>query len=285
MMMQFQLEILLFFVLFFFSISTFADNASEPQPQPQTQPQPFDPLPDNTLDRWLQFGLNVALLIIGLLWVFLGLKIFRYVLFMAGFIVLYFVSYELLIIFTVSKGLLVMWAAYVIAAIAGVIGGVLFFIHKPIGKFLFGMLLGMLFSLLLFAASPLQQVGLQPLYQLIIILGVGIIFGFITVKFARYLLIIGTAFNGAFLVGNVIDTEWIQSGVSALLPKMFSDIKAHIDFDLGNWKAYLILLGVFILAIIGGVVQWKFTAAGEDPDRNELERDGERMGLLHSLDS
>jgi len=199
---------------------------------------------------------------------------------MAGFIVFYFISYELLVLFTVSKGLLVMWVAYVIAAIAGVIGGVLFCIHETIGKFLFGMLLGMLFSLLLFAATPLQQVGLQPLYQLIIILGVGIIFGVVAVKLARQLIIIGTSFNGAFLVGNVIDSEWVQSGVATLLPTIFSDIKAHIDFDLGNWKAYLILLGVLIFAIIGIVIQWKFTA-GEYREKNDGEKEEERLGLLH----
>jgi len=58
-----------------------------------------------------------------------------------------------------------------------------------------------------------------------------------------------------------------------LLVEILRDITKHINFDTGNLKAYGVLGGVLVLGIIGIIVQWKYTAGGEEQDseRNKIE--------------
>jgi len=191
---------------------------------------------------------------------------------MAGFVVFYFLCFELLRTHVIEKGLLPSWTNYVLSVIAGIIGGSLFRLLKSVGVFLFGTLLGILLTTLLFGATPLGSVQLQGLIQLLIILGVGIVTGILTLALSRPLLIIGTSFNGAFLIGNVIDSRWIQSGVSELLVEILRDITKHIDFDTSNLRAYGVLGGVLVLGIIGVIVQWKYTA-GENKEEKKKNKE------------
>jgi len=146
----------------------------------------------------------------------------------------------------------------------------MFRIIIKLGTFLFGMLLGMLFTALLFAATPVTF-GLAILYQFLVIVAVGIIVGILAVLLSRPFIIIGTAFNGSYLVGNVIDSEWVHSGIAELLFNIFDKFQSSIAFDSANWKAYLILGGVVILAIVGVVVQWRYTAGAPEKAKDKQE--------------
>jgi len=250
-----------------------ADDQPSPEPSAPAAPTPDTPGPSIEQQEWITFALNIIVIIIGLLWVFLGYKLFRVVLFMAGFIVFWFVTFELLRTLLVQKNMFPLWGAYVAAAVAGVIGGLLFFIIIKLGYFLFGMLLGMLFTALLFAATPLGNLGLLVLYQFLIIVAVGILVGVCAVLLSRPLIIIGTSFNGAYLVGNVIDSQWVHSGIAELLLNVISHIQGSIEFDKSNLKPYAVLGGILVVAIVGVVVQWKFTAGEphEEKEHNKQE--------------
>jgi len=241
-------------------------NDDQPSPEPAT---PGTPAPTPNEQDFITLALNIIIIIIGLLWVFLGYKFFRVVVFMAGFIVFWFVTFELLRTLLVQKNMFPLWGAYVAAAVAGIIGGILFFLIIKLGYFLFGMLLGMLFTALLFAATPLGNLGLLVLYQFLIIVAVGIIVGVCAVLLSRPLIIIGTSFNGAYLIGNVIDSQWVHSGIAELLLNVVSHIQGSIEFDKSNLKPYAILGGILVVAIIGIVVQWKFTAGEPHEEKEE----------------
>jgi len=248
----------------------------EPSPQPsQPSPQPSQPSPQpspSNNEQWIQLGISILVIIVGLFWVFLGYKLIRIVLFIAGFVVFSFLTFELLKTHVVEKNLLPSWSNYVLSAIAGIVGGFLFLLLAKIGTFLFGMLIGILATTLIFGTTPLGSVNLENLYQLLIILGVGLITGLLTVLLSRPLLILGTSFNGSFLIGNAIDLQWIQSGVSELLKEILRDITKHINYDTGNLRAYGVLGGVLVLTIVGIIVQWKWTA-GENTERKKKQKE------------
>jgi len=234
---------------------------------PSDQPSP-SPADDPTW-HWVELGLHVALIVVGLFWLFIGYRIINAVLFVGGFIVFFFISFELLSTLAVEKGSLALWIAYVIAAGIGLIGGFVFVVLNKVGVFLFGTLLGVLLSSLILSCTPLATLSISPMIQLIVLICTGVLLGIVAVIFERAIIIAGTAFNGSYLVFNSIDSEWIGSGASDMLVHIFKDFNNPLSFDVGNWKAYLILAAIFILAFIGIFVQIKWTAGQQKKKSKE----------------
>jgi len=257
-----------------------------PYPQPSMGPQMQNTTTDPLayIYEKVELALQIALIVVGSFWVLIGFRFMvriRLTLLLAGFIIFYFLTFQLLKRFTVADHLLEMWLAYVLAAVAGLIGGSMFLLSKIIGKFLFSVLLGILFTTLLFAYTPLGSIeALEYYIKLSIIGGVGVILGFFSLYFFKFVPIVGTSFNGAFLIGNGIDSLLIHSGASDLLEKIIqtSGVTPYTPFQISRWQVYAVLGGIIVVTLLGIIIQYKITAAKVSDSGND--NDSEKLHLL-----
>jgi len=211
--------------------------------------------------------------------VFLGYRLIKVVLFLAGFVVFFFVLTAILEGY--AKNTLAVWLRYVIAAGAGLIGGFLFVVLRKVGYFLFGFVLGVIVSAIILGATPLAGYFSSGLIPLIIILACGLVVAIATVFLSRHLLIIGTSVNGAYLVGTTADQmiPGFKTGASSLLSHIISNFGNKISF-VGDWKPYVILGGIVLLAVIGIIVQYRFTAKGHDAEKDDTKKEEEYPLLM-----
>jgi len=261
---------------------SFINAQSNGAPQPAPEPTPIDP-PVDPIYGYVQLGLSIAAIIFGLLWVFFGYRLIKFVLFMAGFVLFFFIAFQLQSAYApfASEGRL--WLQYTLSAVAAIVGGFLFVVLRKLGYFLFGMVLGMALGLLILSATPLGSLinssnfgSVSPsLVSLLSVLGVGLIVGIVTVIFSRVILIIGTSFNGAYLVGSTVDGMWLHTSLSDILSNILNMSSTGFAFDISNWIPYALLGGIVALAIIGMIVQFLVTARNYDPEASgEVEHDG-----------
>jgi len=223
------------------------------QPEPAPSPQAVE-----AYQNYIEIGIIIAAIVFGLLWVFFGYRLIAVVLFIAGFVIFFFILLSVLEA-KAPPPTLAIWLHYVIAAGAGLVGGLLFVCLKKIGFFLFGFLLGVMFSAIIIGATPLVNLFTSGLIPLIIILVSGLVVGIATIFLSRPLLIIGTAFNGSYLIGVTLDYKFLHTSVSDLFLHIISNFSNALQFT-GDWKPYVVLAGIFVFALIGMFVQFKFTA-------------------------
>jgi len=196
-------------------------------------------------------------------------KLFRLAAFLAGFVVFYYVAYKLLSTL-VNLQSLPFWADYAIGAGAGIAGGLIFCIQKNIGQFLFGFLAGMTVGVAVFAATPLSGISvLLSLYQLLAIIGLGLVIGLVT-AFLPLFVKVSASFTGAGLIALVVDFTWINVGIAAYVEQFFEHplmqpCTYHLD---PSWKLYVTMGAVVVLATIGIVVQ--FILRGKEEEENPL---------------
>jgi len=315
------------FIYFFFVVLVYTKLPPVPQPSPQpasVQPSPVPdpspvPAPSNSTvpapepspvpapDAYqniydiIDLSLKAVLIVTGLFWVLFGFRFMHetkspYVtLLLAGFLIFYYIAYQLLYRFTVTPGYTQNWLAYTLSAVAGIIGASLFFLSYQIhvGKFFFSALSGVLFSTLLFIYTPLGAVSLAHQYQLVIIGGVGLILGFLSIPLNIIIPIIVSSFNGSFLICNAIDSLAKFSTVADLLRNIMQspswDTNFNVPLDIHrNWQIYVILGCIIVVTIIGVIIQYRLTAR-EIIDNERIEkqrtdndnRDPEQVPLLN----
>jgi len=223
-------------------------------------------VPEDPTNYYIDLGLKIGSLVLGLLWVFLGYRLIKVVLFLGGFVLFFFI---LLIVLNSHATSLAQWLRYVIAAGAGLIGGFLFVVLRKVGYFLFGFLLGAVIGAIVLAAlsGPLSGVFTSALVPLIIILVCGLVVAIATVFLSRHLLIFATSINGAYLVGVTVDgLAGLNTSVSTLVTHIITNFNEKFSFGT-SWQPFAVLGGIAVLAIIGIVVQYKFTAKGHDADK------------------
>jgi len=278
-----------------------------PIPNPGSQPIPqIGPSPPNITDPYkkiyddVDLGLLVALIVVGLIWVLFGLR-FMFIrphitLLLAGFIILFFISYQLLYRFTVTPRYMEQWLAYTLAGIAGLIGAAVFFLSNKLGRFFFSAMSGVLFSTLLFTYTPLGTVDLAPEYKLAIIGGVGVLLGLVSIWLNILIPVIVSSFNGAFLLCNAIDNLAKFSPESNLLVNIMQaqTLNSTIEhnyyaFDLSNWHIYVVLGAIIVITVFGIILQYKITAATQIEDERIRKgkeandsRDPETSPLLYN---
>jgi len=165
---------------------------------------------------------------IGVLYCFFGYRLFKIILGIAGFI--WGAGLVGGVVFTLTQ-------STVIAIIAGVLGGALFAVLAVvlyyIGVFILGAYLGGALSIFIMAFFGLAT----PVWLLLVLAIAG---GVVAVIFKRFMIIVASAFVGAWA---------IVFGVSYLIPKSSGGAYLYIAF--AAWLA---------LGITGMVVQYKVTA-------------------------
>jgi hypothetical protein len=216
---------------------------------------------------------------------------------LGGFLICYYISYQLLYRFTVVPHYLQNWLAYGLSAVAGIIGASLFFLSHEVrvGYFFFSALSGILFTTLLFSYTPLGAVSLAHLYQLFIILGVGVALGVISYFLKILVPIIVSSFNGAFIMCSAIDSLAKFSTVPDLLSSIFQSPDTNFNVPLDaqkNWQIYVVLGVIIVVTIVGIVVQYKLTGRSaitvleeekvKKEQEDERNRDPEQQRLINN---
>jgi len=209
-----------------------------------------------TIIDWILFGLSM---IIGLVYVFSGYRIFKVIFFISGLILCFSICYILMTNFLNWND----WKYYLILGISGgvgLLGGFLFIIIIPIGFFAIGAILGLTvgaISLVTPIGTLLQSNGL---YVFLYLVSFAVVFGIIALIFQRFVAIVGTSFGGSFMIFNSVDAQFLKTNFSTILPTFFKTFKIPSLAD--HWQPYLVLAGVVVLAVVGCVVQFTKTAKG-----------------------
>jgi len=220
-----------------------------------------------SMNTWIQYGLQALAIVLGLVIVFAGYRLFKIILFICGFVLFYYICYNVL---TTQ----VLWAPFWILLISGgsgLLGG--FFLLGlglaafKIAAFIFGFIGGSMMAYLAVAVTPLAGVmknaasNSRGEFWVIVgvILGVGLVFGIVTAILSRALLILITSCVGAFVVGTAVDAIAFNSVESQSLRAIVTTRSLPPIMTI-TWGAYLILSGVVVLAVAGIVVQARGTA-------------------------
>ncbi|KAJ3082810.1 hypothetical protein HK102_001450, partial [Quaeritorhiza haematococci] len=198
----------------------------------------------------------VILIATGALLVFFGHKLFKPVLFIAGF---YFFS---LLAFVILRGMQSNGVNFgeragliflIVALVAGLLGGFLFMILWRLGLSAIGGLLG--FTLAVFILSLINGGTISSGVGRSIFIAVFVIIGAIVINFVeRPLLILGTAFPGSYAVFFGLDA-FIRSG--------FNQTTLALVGGAGIYETspvvYGMIAGFLVLGLVGTGVQWSMS--------------------------
>ena len=196
-------------------------------------------------------GLSV---IIGLIYCFLGYRIFKFILGLTGFLI---------------GGALVGGVAYAISqqevtgilmgVVGGALGAALLVALYFVGVFLLGAVLGGGLGFLLAALA-----GGSPEPAILIILA--IIGGVVALFVQKFMIIVTTAFSGAFNV--VIGVAYFATGAVDL-----TNLERFIRY--GGTRLYVTLLCGLALGVAGVIVQYKSASAKDPKEEREPPNDAE----------
>jgi len=241
-------------------------KAPPPVPTPSADPDLPPNLDENTW-LWIQRGLFIALIVVGLAWCFVGYRLWKVILFLAGAVLFFYITFECM---TALAKSVPYWVSLLIALGAGIAGGVLSMLVWKIGIFILGFLAGAFIAMCAIAFTPLSTLIATNLatssaalwVTIACIVGLGIIVGIIAVFVAKHLIIISSALNGAVMIG-MGSAALANRKLFTFLHMIFTSGQLKQNFDL-NWQSawpdWVILFGMVVLAVAGAVVQYRFTA-------------------------
>ena len=203
-------------------------------------------------DLNLVIGLGI---IIGAIQCFFGYRIFKIVLGLTGFIVggvlAASIGYEM------SQKEVV---ALLSGLAGGVIGAALMVALYFVGVFLIGAFLGGVVGVALFATA-----GINP--ELVVLLILGVIGGVVALIFQKFMIIVSTAFVGAW---NVV------FGIAYFVTGTIDPTNVEGLFRAGGTQPYVILLCWIALGIVGVIVQYKSTPVKKTQAQPTAVPDGDK---------
>lgn len=193
----------------------------------------------------------VAAICIGSVICFFGKKVFKVFLFLAAFAATAGLTYyvELSIEKKNPSIHLDRWITLLVPSVLGVLGGCLVLSLIKLGLFLAGACGGVMFSFIIFALVG-NDFGAHAVVIRLVILGVlALLCGIALVAMEEKLIILVSAFGGAFAVFAGAD-HWVKSGLAAALEGLLDE-----DLPQKSTKLYIMVGGTFALAIFGLIVQ------------------------------
>jgi len=257
-------------ILIIFSIFSIAYSAIPPNITSTNETATDFPIPKDvmTIIDWVLFGLSM---LVGLVYVFSGYRIFKVIFFVSGLILFFSICYILM------SSLLNWnndWKYYLVLGISGTVGllgGGLFLVIVPIGFFAIGALLGLTVGTICLLTPIATLLGSNGLYVFLFLVGFAVVFGIIAVIFQKVVAIIGTSFVGSFMIFNSLDDRFFHSNFSSILPTFLKTFNVPPATD--HWAPYVILGCVVVLAIIGIFVQFKATAKNYDHKQKPKDKE------------
>nr|XP_039264736.1 transmembrane protein 198-B-like [Styela clava] len=205
-------------------------------------------------------ALCVTLGLFGLLYTFVGYRCFKAVMFLSGLIfggtvVFVLCQEERILQHTLSFGAIVG-----ISVGIGVLCGFITMLVRYAGLFLQGFFLGLLVAIGAIIALQKFYHPSTPWIPVGILFGTGIIFALLTLKWQKQFILLSTAVMGAALI--CVCLEYFMEKF-LLLRYIWEALMASSSTDV-CWYSWVIL-GIWpILALLGAVIQWKFTGKGYD---------------------
>jgi len=109
---------------------------------------------NSTIMNYVDIGIMVATIVVGLVWCIAGYRLVKPVLFVAGFALLYFIVFNLLVAHTNLSS----WISVGISAGAGLLGGIMLLLLFKIGVFLMGFIFGAVVATVVVAFTPLNGI-------------------------------------------------------------------------------------------------------------------------------
>jgi len=225
---------------------------------------------DPAIVGWVQIAIMAATILIGLIWCFAGYRLLKFMLFVAGFIVLFFIAYNVL---STYATMLAPWIVLIISAGAGLLGGFLLFFLFRLAVFVMGFIFGAVVAVLAVSFTPLNGIITSHISSQTwtiwvfvgCIVGLGVLVGIIAVLLTRPIMIFVTSWNGAFLVMSAIDrlTKW---GKLHIITGIFSRTVPYNPPTWTDYQTYVIFGGLILLGIVGIVIQARFTARNHHHD-------------------
>jgi hypothetical protein len=180
-----------------------------------------------------QSGLAIAALIsiaLGIVQCFFGYRFFKFVVGLTGFVACGFLVGS--IAYGISENEIV---GVVVGLIGGLLGAWLFVALYFLGVFLVGAFLGVVLSLMAFAAA-----GTEP--HLVLVTIAAIVAGVLAVWIQKFMIMLSTAFGGSWII--VQGIAFFVSGA------------ANWGFWPSAGHAAVTLIGWLVLGAIGLIVQW-----------------------------
>jgi len=277
-------------------------------PEPSTSPQPaatpvqqnasgcnitgvFLPNVDCSNSEAIEYTIAAVIIVIGLIWTFFGYRLIRVVLFFAGAILFAFVTYQTLSAIPQVAEKLEPIYILLIAAGAGLLGGIIVLLLFKVGIFLLGFMFGAVVGVVVMSFTPLTTTisdNIHATYTTWVILacvvGLGILCGILAVVFIRPIVIFITAWNGSFIVMQAVD-RMAKTNLLYILQAVFNRKVEIRTLDAANWPVYVMFGGLVLLALLGILVQARFTARGHhhDPQHNRKPKGEEEYPLVHGI--
>jgi len=241
---------------------------------------------------WINRGTLIAAILVGLIWCFAGYRVLRVTLFLAGFILLYFVSFSLLSSFPQVTDVLRPWVIMAISAGIGLLGGILVVVVFKIGVFIMGFIFGAILAIVVISFTPLQGVinaNIQSNVTVYVffgsVVGLGIIVGILAIIFIKFIVVIVTACNGSFVIMSSIDKLAPSFGIFQILSGVFqrNNTVPTNTLDWTSYQTYVVLGGLVLLAIAGIAIQFRFTARGHHHDDKDRKPKEDEYPLLNGI--
>lgn len=243
-------------------------------------PNITNPFDEDILDYELDFAggvavsviLAVVMIIIGLMLVIAGCRLFKWTLFTVAFILGSFLGYYLFFNLIPDDT----QSCLIAAAVVGLVLGVAALKVWKLSIFLIGAAVGMCLWLTAKALFP-ELFEDEAVFYISVIVTV-VIFGCISMKMEKTWLLIGTPILGAFI---------LVQGVDSFIPQDLN-VMQILDFKNGGCKleeCYVLYSAVIVLSLLGMFIQYRFTSeeARERSRKRQAKDEGRKMGRREAM--
>lgn len=196
--------------------------------------------------------ISAVLIVLGVIFCFFGYRLIQIVLFLIGFLIGFAALYILIISFTHSRP--EHWIPYValsVAALVGLLAGLLTVCVYQIGIFLGGGSIGFLATWFLLAAINVTYLREHIYIPIIIALVVMVIVGILALVLQKWLFIIGTSILGSFIAVWGLD-YYLELGAMIYYLFLFAENRSSIK---PCWYSWIVLVLFVILILAGFLIQ------------------------------
>jgi len=224
---------------------------------------------------WGQYIVEGALIVVSLFFCFWGKRAENGSLAVIGFFAGGITTYIFLNLFTNLEDAdnhWYMWVVIGVSVLIGIIMAILLVWAKHVGHFAAGAFLGYILGMELYnlILARWDHTG-TPVWYYVTVFGLAIVGGIIAIWLSKHMMMLGTAFGGAYfavkltgqMIGNYPDESTLAQKIAAG------------EFDAIPWYTYVYVLSSVVLGICGTVFQYMEWCQREDEKKEKLAKEGD----------